>query len=113
MQLGFVEVAACVDEVPERAKALAAMHGARALTLDDVLTDPDIDAIVNLTPPLAHAAMTRRALDAGKATFSEKPLGVEFAEGTRLVEHARASTTRGSAARPTRSSGPGSRAHER
>ena len=40
---------------------------------------------MNLTPPLAHLAVSRAALDAGKTTFSEKPLGVEFAEGQELV----------------------------
>jgi predicted dehydrogenase len=85
-QLGFVELAACVDDAPGRAEALASSFGARARTLDEVLHDPDIDAVVNLTPPLAHAAVSRAALAAGKATFSEKPLGVELGEGKELVK---------------------------
>ena len=55
-----------------------------------MLADPDIDAVVNLTPPLAHVAVSRAALEAGKVTFSEKPLGVEFAEGKELVDLATA-----------------------
>ena len=89
-QLGFVELAACVDDAPGRAEQLAAKFGAEARSFDAVLADPEIDAIVNLTPPLAHAAVSRAALDAGKATFSEKPLGVEFAEGKELVDRAAA-----------------------
>jgi predicted dehydrogenase len=85
-QLGFLEVAACVDDVPERAATLAAAHGAEVHTLDEVAHDPAIDAVVNLTPPKAHAQVTRATLEAGKAVFSEKPLGIDFAEGAALVE---------------------------
>ena len=85
-QLPFVELAACVDEDTDRAEKLASKFGAQARSFDAVLADPDIDAVVNLTPPLAHAAVIRASLEAGKATFSEKPLGVEFAEGKALVE---------------------------
>ena len=85
-QLEFIELAACVDADPARADELAEAFGTKARSFEDVLLDPDIDAIVNLTPPLAHLAVSRAALDAGKKTFSEKPLGVEFAEGQALVE---------------------------
>jgi predicted dehydrogenase len=90
-QLDFVDVVACADALPERANELAVEYGIpRALTFDEVLDDPDIDTIVNLTPPLAHAVVTSTALDAGKATFSEKPLGVDFDEGLALVTSAAA-----------------------
>ena len=92
-QLGFVELAACVDDDTARAEKLARKFGARACSLAEVLADPGIDAIVNLTPPLAHAAVSRAALVAGKATFSEKPLGVELAEGRELVQLADANGT--------------------
>jgi predicted dehydrogenase len=89
-QLGFVPLSACVDAMPERASELAGRFGARPLDFDGVLADPDVEVVVNLTPPLAHADVTRRALEAGKAVFSEKPLGIELGEGVALVEEARA-----------------------
>jgi predicted dehydrogenase len=92
-ELGFIELAACVDAEADRAAELASAFGAQARSLDDVLHDPDIDAVVNLTPPLAHAAVSHASLDAGKVTFCEKPLGVEFAEGQALVAHAAANRT--------------------
>jgi predicted dehydrogenase len=88
-ELGFVPVAACVDALPERASELAARCGARALELDAALTDPGIDVVVNLTPPQAHAGVSRRAIEAGKSVFSEKPLGIELGEGSALVALAR------------------------
>ncbi len=83
-RLAGIEIAACVDGVAERAQEVAASCGARVASFDDVLADPDIDAVVNLTPPLAHATVTRAVLEAGKAAFSEKPLGVDFDEGRAL-----------------------------
>lgn len=88
--LGNVTLAACVDGIPERAEQLATTHGARASTLEEVLTADDIDAVVNLTPPMAHASVTRAVIDAGRAAFSEKPLGIELAEGRELVDAAAA-----------------------
>jgi predicted dehydrogenase len=86
-RLGFVDVSACADAIPERAAKLAAAHGIpRALTFDQVLADPEIGTVVNLTPPVMHAEVTRAALEAGKAAFSEKPLGIDFAEGRDLVD---------------------------
>ncbi len=90
-QFGFMELVACVDEEPGRAEELASKFGARAASFDDVLRDPGIDAVVNLTPPLAHEAVSRASIAAGKATFSEKPLGVALAEGRALVDLATAS----------------------
>jgi predicted dehydrogenase len=85
-QLGFVDLVACADAIPERAEHLAAAHGIpRTLTFEQVLADPDIETVVNLTPPLMHATVTRAALEAGKAAFSEKPLGVDLDEGRELV----------------------------
>lgn len=93
-ELGFIELAACVDDAPGRADELANEFGATASTFDAVLHDPTIDAVVNLTPPLAHAAVIRAVLEAGKAAFSEKPLGVELAEGSALVDLAGAAGIR-------------------
>jgi predicted dehydrogenase len=88
-QLEHVAVAACVDAMTEKAEALAQTCGAKPASFESVLDDPSVDAVVNLTPPLAHAAVTRAVLEAGKAAFSEKPLGVDFADGLALRDLAR------------------------
>ena len=48
-------------------------------SLDDVLGDPTVDAIVNLTFPAVHAEVTTAALEAGKHVHSEKPLAGSYA----------------------------------
>ncbi len=94
-ELGWVDLVACADLMPERARLLADAHAIPSVRdFDELLAADDIDAVVNLTPPLAHAAVTEAALGAGKAVFSEKPLGVDFAEGAALVAAALAADRR-------------------
>jgi predicted dehydrogenase len=55
-------------------------------SLDDVLGDPGVDAIVNLTFPASHAEVTSAALEAGKHVHSEKPLAGNYATARSLVD---------------------------
>ncbi|WOX16162.1 Gfo/Idh/MocA family oxidoreductase [Streptomyces sp. N50] len=58
-----------------RARAKAEQHGIPAYgTPAELYADPDVDVVVNITPPVAHWAVTRDALAAGKHVYSEKPL---------------------------------------
>jgi predicted dehydrogenase len=89
-ELGWVEIAGFADGIAARAEEFAAHHGGTAMSLEAMLADKSIDAVVNLTPANAHAAVTRMALLANKPTFSEKPLGIDFNEGVELVALANA-----------------------
>ncbi|MGF1624950.1 MAG: Gfo/Idh/MocA family protein, partial [Alphaproteobacteria bacterium] len=80
-----IELTACADLRPQAADALAGPAGIRALSVDALIADPDIDIVLNLTVPVAHAAVSAAALAAGKHVYSEKPLGVTVAEGEDLV----------------------------
>ncbi len=86
-----VNVVACADLDPARAAARAAEFGVpRPLAVDDLLADPEVDIVVNLTTPDAHTAVSLAALEAGKHVYSEKPLAVTRQDGSLLVEAARA-----------------------
>jgi predicted dehydrogenase len=87
-ELGWVELAAVADGVPERATAFAEKFSSRAVSVEEMLGDPTIEAVINLTPAHAHTAVSAAILAAGKAAFSEKPLGVDLAEGRSLVDQA-------------------------
>jgi UDP-2-acetamido-3-amino-2,3-dideoxy-glucuronate N-acetyltransferase len=52
----------------------------------EVLADPEIQAVVLATPAVAHYAMARRALEAGKDVFVEKPLALKASEGAELLD---------------------------
>lgn len=77
-RLDSVALIALADLIPERATDLAAqVPGARALSIDELLADPDVQFVLNLTIPAAHAEVTMRALAAGKEVYTEKPLTPE------------------------------------
>ena len=85
-----VEMVACADLDLGRAKAAAQQHGiARAVTPDDLLADPEIEIVLNLTIPKAHVPTAMQALEAGKHVYLEKPLGVDRDEGRKLADAAK------------------------
>ncbi len=85
-----IRLVAATDLDSDRASAFAAEYGCRAhLTLDDLLADPDVDVVVNLTVQQAHAEVTTRALEAGRHVYSEKPMALQPSEARALVELAR------------------------
>ncbi len=82
----ILEVVACADMVPERAKARAEEFGVpRACTVEELLRDPEIQIVVNLTIPRAHAEVGLAALEAGKSVYNEKPLAVWREDGAKMV----------------------------
>jgi predicted dehydrogenase len=82
-----VRVVAVADLDPARARAQAAAFGVPlALEVASLLDHDDVDLVVDLTVPTAHAEINRRALTAGKAVYSEKPLATTAAEARELVE---------------------------
>jgi predicted dehydrogenase len=84
------DVVAFADLDVERAKARAAEHGsARACTVDELLRDPEIRIVVNLTIPSAHYEIAMAALEAGKSVYGEKPLATNRTEGRKLLETAK------------------------
>ncbi len=47
----------------------------------DLLADPSIDIVINLTVPAAHAEVSMAVLDSGKSVYSEKPLALNTRDG--------------------------------
>jgi predicted dehydrogenase len=79
---------ACADLDTACADSFAAEHGLRPLTVDDLFADPEVDLVLNLTPPRAHARVIGTALAAGKHVYTEKPLAASGDEGRELVAQA-------------------------
>lgn len=86
----ILDIRGVADMNPEAAKARADEFGLTAVGLDELFADPAIDIILNLTIPKAHVEVGLRAIDAGKHVYSEKPLGIAFAEGQKLTAAAKA-----------------------
>lgn len=76
-----LELVACADVVQERAEAKAREHGIQALSVDALMESPEIDLVVNLTIPAAHAMVNQAALEAGKHVYCEKPFAITREDG--------------------------------
>ena len=85
-----VEVVAVCTRSRASAAAFAREKDLEARTLDEVLADPAINYVLNLTPAAAHAPVTRAALEAGKSVYSEKPLASDLATADQLIAVAEA-----------------------
>jgi predicted dehydrogenase len=79
-----IEIRACADINPEAAEARAAEYGVKAQSIGDLLANPEIDIVVNLTIPDAHFPVSKQILEAGKHVYSEKPLVLTLAQGEEL-----------------------------
>lgn len=81
-----IEILGASDLDGARAEAWAAKHGGRAYaSLDEVLADPEVEVVINLTIQHAHVEVVTKALEAGKHVHSEKPLAPTLGEAQRLV----------------------------
>jgi predicted dehydrogenase len=88
-KLPGLSVVACADLNQQSARQKAAEFSIpRVLGVDELLHDPGVDIVVNLTIPRAHASITVGALKSGKHVYSEKPLSVSREEDRRIQEAA-------------------------
>lgn len=83
----IVEVVGCAGRDLAKAEAKAAQHGLERAYVDGhaLIADPDIDIVLNLTTPAAHAELNLAALSAGKHLYTEKPLAATAADGARIL----------------------------
>src|SRR5687768_16177408 len=81
-RFGAFRVVAVVDALPDRARARATEFGVpKAGTVDEVLADPEVELVLNLTTPNAHAEVALAAVAAGKSVYNEKPLTITREDG--------------------------------
>jgi predicted dehydrogenase len=79
-----LKVRAVADINPEAARARGEEYGVKAQSVDDLLANPEVDVVINLTIPDAHFGVTKRILEAGKHAYSEKPLVLSLKDGKTL-----------------------------
>jgi predicted dehydrogenase len=82
----ILEILAVADMVPEAAQKRAQEFAIpRVCTVDGLLADPDIDIVLNLTAPAAHAPLNLQALRAGKHVYTEKPFALTRADADKVL----------------------------
>lgn len=90
----ILAVKAIADMNMDAARARATEFGIPAKSVEELLADPAIAIVVNLTIPKAHVPVSLQAVAAGKHVHSEKPFGISVAEARTLVDAARAKGVR-------------------
>ncbi|MGQ7787228.1 Gfo/Idh/MocA family protein [Nesterenkonia sp. K-15-9-6] len=88
-RLEALELVAVADLDLDRARAVAEPHGAAAEDLDGLLGRDDVDLVLNLTVPQAHADVSSAAIRAGKGVYVEKPFTADVASGREVLRQAR------------------------
>lgn len=84
-----VEVLAVADLLPDKAKGVGQEKGiAEAGDNSVVLNNPEIELVINLTTPDAHAEVALSAVAAGKHVWNEKPLTLDRTTGRQLLKAA-------------------------
>ena len=91
-EIAETELTWVCDLRPERLETIGRRYPTvkRTTNLDEVLADPDVDAVAIATHVSSHHALAKRALEAGKHVLCEKPIGLSAAEGKMLVDEAKA-----------------------
>lgn len=82
----IVEIKSCTSKSGVSAQKKAEQYGVAYNTFEEMLADPEIEIIVNLTPALQHESIIRAALEAGKHVYTEKVITPETKSAKELIE---------------------------
>ncbi len=84
----IVNVMGCASRSLEKAQKKANQHHIPKAyaTAQELIADPEIDIVLNLTLPAVHGELNMQALQAGKHVYSEKPLAATFAQAEKIMQ---------------------------
>ena len=87
---GKLEIVACYTRSADKRAAFAAKYNCNPVSrYEDILADPNIEAIINTTPNAAHLETTRAAAAAGKHVFLDKPIANTVADARAITQACR------------------------
>jgi predicted dehydrogenase len=89
-RLDGLRYVACADVDAAAAERVAGEYGLEACATAELLVRPDVDVVLNLTPPDLHAAIALEAIAAGKHVYTEKPLATSVERGRAVLDAAEA-----------------------
>ncbi|PKH10107.1 Gfo/Idh/MocA family protein [Planomicrobium sp. MB-3u-38] len=84
-----LSLTACADLELDRARSQADQYGIpKACSVQELLADPEIDLVINLTLPKVHAEVCLQILEAGKHVYVGKPLAISLQEAKQVLDKA-------------------------
>ena len=83
-----VELAAISELITERANEVSEKYSVKAVTTEELLNNPEIEIVLNLTTPQHHFEINMAALKAGKNVYCEKPLALRYEDGVETIKYA-------------------------
>ncbi|GHV41429.1 dehydrogenase [Clostridia bacterium] len=87
---GNIEIAGVCDLIPERTEAVREKYGVKVYaSADELVADPAVDIVLNITRPYEHFDVTIKAIKAGKHVYTEKSLAPEFSQGETIINLAK------------------------
>ena len=84
-----IQFISCADIYEEASKKCAALNNINSQTVDELLSNKEVDVVLNLTIPQSHYEVTKKTLLANKHSYCEKPLSISFDQGKELVQIAK------------------------
>jgi predicted dehydrogenase len=85
-QFHAVEVISCADLNPAATQAVVDKYPSiKAVTTEQLLADPSIEIVLNLTQPQFHFEVMKAGIAAGKHVYGEKPLSVSFDDSQEML----------------------------
>ena len=85
-----LDIIACGDLNQELAEKQGREYDIPVWNPEEIYGSKEVQLIINLTPPKVHYYVMKRALEAGKHAYSEKPLGVDLTQAKELLDIAKA-----------------------
>ena len=74
----IIKIVGVADQISERAEQTALKYHCKAMTYEELLNDPEVQIVVNLTNVWSHYETTKAALEHGKHVYSEKMMAENF-----------------------------------
>lgn len=86
-----VKITHVCDVIENKAKMAAEAYSIErySCNMKELLEDPNVDIVLNLGRTFEHYEITKEAIIADKAVYSEKPLGINIEEGKKLIKLAK------------------------
>jgi predicted dehydrogenase len=85
-----IRITTCADLDSLAAARQAERYGMASRSVKELLADEEVDIVLNLTIPEAHAEVSLAAIDAGKHVYTEKPLATTVADGVKIISAGKA-----------------------